>query len=167
MAAANLPPFYIYEDAGLDHTGLLECVPSWRFDDQTAEASMLHLLFQHRPRVPASAGGGLAAGACSVRSTTSTRALPRTQSCLAARLACAALSSALARFTDNSLAASSLELRRLWCTGPRLPLNLLKSSGICGKQPVGNHWESLLCLLGGPASSRSVVCCAPSSAASC
>tara|TARA_B110001452_G_scaffold253457_1_gene244195 strand:- start:757 stop:1875 length:1119 start_codon:yes stop_codon:yes gene_type:complete len=51
MAAASLPSFYIYEDAGLDHTGLLECVPSWRFDDQTAEASVLHLLFQHRARV--------------------------------------------------------------------------------------------------------------------
>ena len=45
------PPFYIYSDAAMDNSAVLDCHPSWRFDDQSAEAAMLSLLQKHPSRV--------------------------------------------------------------------------------------------------------------------
>ncbi|KAL1503685.1 hypothetical protein AB1Y20_012158 [Prymnesium parvum] len=41
---ALLPRFFIYEDAALDHSALLECVPAWESHDQSAEVAMLRQL---------------------------------------------------------------------------------------------------------------------------
>ena len=50
MAAAALR-FYIYPDAAYDFSAVLECHPSWIFDDQAAEVAMLNLLRRHPSRV--------------------------------------------------------------------------------------------------------------------
>ena len=49
---SSMAAFYIYPDAAMDQsTAVLECRPSWSFDDQSAEVAMLALLRQHPARV--------------------------------------------------------------------------------------------------------------------
>ena len=45
------PPFYIYRDRAFEFDHLLECVPHWLHDDQSAEVAMLRLLRTHASRV--------------------------------------------------------------------------------------------------------------------
>lgn len=46
-----MPTFYIYSSPVYSHEHLLECVPQWSHDDQSAEVAMLRLLWQHPARV--------------------------------------------------------------------------------------------------------------------
>eukprot|EP00965_Chrysotila_dentata_P208973 6185009-Pleurochrysis_carterae.AAC.1 len=48
---AGLPSFYIYSGEVYDQTGLLECWPSWPYEDQAAEVRMLMQLWPHPQRV--------------------------------------------------------------------------------------------------------------------
>ena len=48
---ADAPPFYIYPDAAVDHSSVLECFPKYLFDDQAAEVAALGLLRRHPARV--------------------------------------------------------------------------------------------------------------------
>ena len=49
-AAPAAAPFYIYDHAAVNHTGLLECWPAWPYEDQAAEVRMLRLLLHHPAR---------------------------------------------------------------------------------------------------------------------
>ena len=44
-------PFFMYEDAALDHSALTECVPGWDQHDQAAEVAMVRQLQTHPARV--------------------------------------------------------------------------------------------------------------------
>ena len=51
LAHVGAMAFFMYEEAALDHSALVECVPGWMYHDQAAEVAMHRQLQVHPSRV--------------------------------------------------------------------------------------------------------------------